>query len=55
MRLRSKLYSLYLFFQRRITPKLQFSQYLYQQVLEQSVQPETEWLDVGCTLCSSTC
>jgi ubiquinone/menaquinone biosynthesis C-methylase UbiE len=45
---REKLYSLYLFFQDRITPGLRFSQYLYQEVLEEIVHAETEWLDLGC-------
>lgn len=48
MSLRERLYSLYRFFQRRITPGLQFSQYIYQQVLEAQVSPGSRWLDVGC-------
>jgi len=48
MGLRDRLYSLYRVFQRLITPDLQFSQYLYQEVLENTATPTTEWLDVGC-------
>jgi ubiquinone/menaquinone biosynthesis C-methylase UbiE len=48
MSLRQRLYSIYQAFQRRMTPGLQFSQYLYQEVLERAVQPTTAWLDVGC-------
>jgi len=48
MGIRSILYSFYKASERLVVPRLRFSQYLYQDVLEQTVHDDTEWLDLGC-------
>jgi ubiquinone/menaquinone biosynthesis C-methylase UbiE len=48
MTVRSRLMSIYRMLARVITPTLQFSQYRYQAVLEQSVAHDIDWLDLGC-------
>jgi ubiquinone/menaquinone biosynthesis C-methylase UbiE len=48
MNVRRPLHSLYCKTRDVIAPTLVYSQYLYEQVLEQYVTPETDWLDLGC-------
>jgi ubiquinone/menaquinone biosynthesis C-methylase UbiE len=48
MGVRESLYWAYLKIERIIVPGLQYSQTIYQQVLEQYVNGDTVWLDLGC-------
>lgn len=48
MTLRRSLYGIYWWLEGRITPGLQYSQTIYEEVLKAQVEPGTEWLDLGC-------
>ena len=48
MKLRDSLYQLYCSARRIITPKLRYSQELYEDVLKLNVKHDTVWLDLGC-------
>jgi len=46
--MRSKLFKVYWKLRSVITPALEHSQSLYEEVLKSYVKPETQWLDLGC-------
>lgn len=46
--LRTKLYELSSWLQRRIVPRLANSQYMYLQALSSALNEHTDWLDLGC-------
>jgi ubiquinone/menaquinone biosynthesis C-methylase UbiE len=46
--IKRKLYRLSTRIQRKLVPELRYCQYVYEDVLEEHVSPETEWLDLGC-------
>jgi len=48
MEIRRILYQIYWYFQKLITPKLRYSQYLYEDILNSYNGPEIKWLDLGC-------
>jgi ubiquinone/menaquinone biosynthesis C-methylase UbiE len=48
MALRESLYGLYVKFEQVLVPGLQYSQSVYQDVLENYVAPDSVWLDLGC-------
>lgn len=48
MPIRNRLNRIYGWLRQRITPGLQYSQYLYEARLAELVRPDADWLDVGC-------
>lgn len=48
MTLRQSLLEMYWGMRRVVTPALRYSQYSYEEVLQQRVSAETRWLDLGC-------
>lgn len=48
MTLRQSLLEMYWGMRRVVTPTLRYSQYSYEEVLQQRVSAETRWLDLGC-------
>ena len=48
MRARQALYRVYWSMRRHIAPRLRYSQYLYEEVLQRHVGRDTKWLDLGC-------
>ena len=48
MSVRTTLYKIYGGMRRVIAPSLRYSQYLYEDVLSQYVNPDATWLDLGC-------
>ncbi len=48
MTLRESLYSFYAKVEHAMVPRLQYSQSIYEQTLEEYLTPESVWLDLGC-------